>query len=113
MDIHGLCVQTYRHLCVHTCLEKLTNETKRNILKTGISNYSIQNCIFYSFGFDLIAIFIQYPLTTYYKARGNISPGCSSNSEANASELLENPGEMFLWYYMYIYVIRRFKYLLC
>ena len=42
----------------------------------------------------------------YYHLRVNISTRFSSNSEANASENLE---EMFPWYYIDSYVIRRFK----
>ena len=44
--------------------------------------------------------FIQPP-TYYYKLRGNISTLFSSNSEAKASELLENIEEIFAWYYMH------------
>ena len=41
--------------------------------------------------------FHTYP--HYYQYQGNISSIFSSNSEANASEFIENCGEMFPQYY--------------
>ena len=38
--------------------------------------------------------------TKFHQQQGNSSSGFSSNSEADASELLENPEEMFPLYYM-------------
>ena len=42
---------------------------------------------------------IIWSWSTHYK-QGNISPGCSGNSEALASELLETIDEMFPRYYI-------------
>ena len=47
----------------------------------------------------------------FYQQQGNISSRFSSDSEANASESLENPEEMFLQNSIYSFVLGRFKYL--
>ena len=48
--------------------------------------------------------------TNIYRQQENNSSRFSSNSEADASELLENPEEMFPWYYMHSNILRMFIY---
>ena len=59
-----------------------------NYLEMGVYCENVHKIIFSRF------------LTTVGIERENISSGFSSNSEASASELLENPEEMFHRYYM-------------
>ena len=53
------------------------------------------------FKFCLIWVIVVSMFTSYYQYGGNISSIFSSNSEAKASELLENIEEMLPLYYMH------------